>query len=50
MDAGLLVRGLERLAAHGSPGERRYGERQARMVRDWQAAESAVAAHVARPA
>ena len=44
----LLVRGLERLAANGSLEERRYGSRQARMVRDWQASEAAVAAHAAR--
>jgi HNH endonuclease len=45
---GLLVRGLERLAADGSAEERRYGARQARMVRDWQASEDALAAHAAR--
>jgi HNH endonuclease len=47
-DAGLLVAGLERLAADGGQAERRYGARQARMVRDWQASEAAAAAHAAR--
>ena len=48
VDAGLLVRGLDRLAAAGTPPERRYGERQARMARDWLASEAAAAAHAAR--
>jgi hypothetical protein len=34
VDAGLLARGLERLAARGSAAERRYGARQARMLCD----------------
>jgi hypothetical protein len=46
--ADLLVRGLDRLAAHGSADERRYGAKQARMVREWQAGERALAAHLAR--
>jgi hypothetical protein len=45
---GLLVRGLDRLAEQGSAEERRYGARQARMVRAWDASERAVAAHAAR--
>jgi len=48
VDAALLVRGLDRLAADGTTAERRYGARQARMVRDWRASERAVAAHAAR--
>jgi hypothetical protein len=48
VDAGLLLAGLDSLAAHGTPAERDYGERQARMVRDWQASERALAAHLAR--
>jgi hypothetical protein len=39
----VLVRGLERLAAEGTEPERRYGVRQARMVREWEAAEAALA-------
>jgi HNH endonuclease len=46
--AGLLERGLDRLARQGDAAERRYGERQARMVRDWRASEAAVAAHAER--
>jgi hypothetical protein len=48
VDAGLLARGLDRLAADGGAHERRYGARQGRMLRDWQASEAAVAAHAAR--
>jgi hypothetical protein len=48
VDADLLERGLDRLAAEGTPLERRYGARQARMVREWRAAETAAAAHAAR--
>jgi HNH endonuclease len=48
VDVDVLVRGLDRLAAEGSPLERRYGARQGRMVRDWRAAEAAAAAHAAR--
>ena len=48
VNADLLAEGLDRLAAHGGAEERRYGARQARAVRDWQASEAAVAAHVAR--
>jgi len=44
----LLLRGLDRVGAEGDAGERRYGLRQARMLRDWRASEAAVAAHVAR--
>jgi HNH endonuclease len=46
--ADLLARGLDRLAAHGTADERRYGAKQARMVREWQAGERALAAHLAR--
>jgi hypothetical protein len=48
--ADVLVRGLERLAAAGTAAERRYGAKQARLVREWQANERALAAHVARHA
>jgi hypothetical protein len=48
VNAELLAEGLDRLAAHGSALERRYGLRQARAVRAWQASEAALAAHVAR--
>jgi hypothetical protein len=48
--ADLLVQGLERLAAEGTAGERRYGAKQARMVREWQAGERALAAHLTRAA
>jgi hypothetical protein len=48
VDAALLLRGLDRLAADGGALERRYGTRQARTVRDWQASEAAVAAHASR--
>jgi hypothetical protein len=48
VNADLLVEGLDRLAADGTTVERRYGLRQARAVRDWQASEAALAAHVAR--
>jgi HNH endonuclease len=48
VDAALLVRGLDRLAEDGTTAERRYGARQARMVRDWRASERALAAHAAR--
>jgi HNH endonuclease len=48
VDADLLVRGLDRLAAEGTPAERRYGARQARTARDWRASEAAAAAHAAR--
>jgi HNH endonuclease len=48
--AELLVRGLERLAARGTVDERRYGAKQARMVRAWQAGERALAGHLARVA
>jgi hypothetical protein len=48
--ADLLERGLERLAAEGTAQERRYGAKQARMVRDWQASERALAGHLARAA
>jgi hypothetical protein len=48
--ADVLVRGLERLAAAGTAAERRYGAKQARLVREWQASERALAAHVARSA
>jgi HNH endonuclease len=48
--ADLLVRGLERLAADGTADERRYGAKQARMVREWQAGERALAGHLARAA
>jgi hypothetical protein len=44
----VLLRGLDRLAAEGSADERRYGARQARMLRDWAASEAALAAHLAR--
>jgi hypothetical protein len=44
----VLLRGLERLASHGDAEERRYGARQAKMVRDWRRSEDALAAHVAR--
>jgi len=44
----LLLRGLDRLAAQGGAEERRYGARQARMVRDWQTSERALATHAAR--
>ena len=47
--AGALLRhGRHRLAAAGGALERRYGTRQARTVRDWQASEAAVAAHASR--
>jgi hypothetical protein len=45
---GVLLDGLDRLAADGAPAERDYGERQGSMVRAWQASERALAAHVAR--
>jgi HNH endonuclease len=45
---GLLLAGLDRLAAHGTRVERDYGERQGRSVRAWQASERALAEHVAR--
>jgi hypothetical protein len=48
--AELLARGLERLAARGTSGERDYGAKQARMVREWQAGERALARHLARVA
>jgi hypothetical protein len=48
VNADLLVTGLDRLAEHGTAEERRYGLRQGRAVRDWQASEAAVAGHVAR--
>jgi HNH endonuclease len=48
--AEILVRGLERLAAQGTADERRYGAKQARMVREWQAGERALAAHLAQAA
>jgi hypothetical protein len=48
VDADLLVRGLDRLAADGSVAERRYGARQARAVRDRRDSEAALAAHLAR--
>jgi HNH endonuclease len=48
--AGLLVRGLDRLAADGTRDERRYGAKQARMVREWRAGEQALAGHLARAA
>jgi HNH endonuclease len=48
VDADLLMRGLDRLAVHGSTEERRYGARQARAVRDWRDSEAALAAHLAR--
>ncbi|MEA2288590.1 MAG: hypothetical protein QOD55_587 [Solirubrobacteraceae bacterium] len=44
----LLLDGLDRLAAQGRGGERRYGARQGQMVRDRQRSERAVAAHAAR--
>jgi HNH endonuclease len=47
-DVDMLLRGLDRLAAEGTENERRYGARQARAVRDWQASEAALALHVAR--
>ena len=43
----VLLEGLTRLAELGSTSERRYGLRQAQAVRDWQASETAVAAHAA---
>jgi HNH endonuclease len=46
--ADVLVRGLERLAADGTAAERRYGAKQARLVREWQASERALATHLAR--
>ena len=48
VDVALLLRGLDRLAAHGVAPERRYGVRQARAVRDWRASEAAVVAHASR--
>ena len=44
----VLLRGLTRLATQGDTLERRYGTRQARMVRDWQASEEALAEHLQR--
>jgi hypothetical protein len=48
VDIDLLLAGLDRLAAHGTPAERDYGEHQGRTVRAWQASERALAAHLAR--
>jgi len=48
VDVGLLLAGLDRLAAHGTPAERDYGEHQGRTVRGWQASERALAEHLAR--
>lgn len=48
--ADLLVHGLERLAADGTAEERRYGAKQARMVREWRDGERALAAHLRRAA
>ena len=48
VDVALLLAGLDRLAAGGTPAERDYGKRQGRMVRDWQASERAFAAHLER--
>jgi hypothetical protein len=48
VDAGLLLAGLDGLAAHGTSAERDYGARQARMVRAWLESERALAAHRAR--
>jgi hypothetical protein len=48
IDVELLLRGLDRLAADGTAAERRYGAKQARMVRDWRDGEAALAARVAR--
>jgi hypothetical protein len=48
VDVGLLLAGLDRLAAGGTAAERDYGERQGRMVRAWQASEHALAEHLAR--
>jgi HNH endonuclease len=48
--ADVLVRGLDRLAAHGTAEERRYGAKQARMVREWQAGERALVGHLAQSA
>jgi len=48
VDVALLLAGLGRLAADGTPAERHYGERQGRMVRDWCASERALAAHLER--
>jgi HNH endonuclease len=45
---GLLLRGLERIAAEGGPTERRWALREGRAVRDWQASEAALAAHATR--
>src|SRR3954465_5914511 len=45
----LLVRGLERLAAHGAADERRYGAKQARLVREWQAGGGGPARPAPRP-
>src|ERR687889_1948320 len=39
--ADLLACGIERLAADGTVPERRYGAKQARLVREWQASERA---------
>jgi hypothetical protein len=44
----LLIEGLDRLAANGTPAERRYGARQGQAVRDWALSEEAAAAHAAR--
>ena len=48
MQVDVLLRGLTRLATQGDTLERRYGTRQARMVRDWQASEEALAEHLQR--
>jgi len=48
VDVALLARGLERLAAHGTAPERRYGSRQGSMLRDWRASDAAAARHAAR--
>ena len=48
VDVDLLLAGLDRLAAHGTPAERDYAERQGSRLRDWQASERALAAHLAR--
>jgi hypothetical protein len=48
VDVDLLLAGLDRLAEHGTPAERDYGEHQGRTVRAWQASERALAEHLAR--
>jgi hypothetical protein len=48
VDVDLLLTGLDRLAAHGTPAERDYGARQASRVRAWVASERALAEHLAR--